>query len=112
MNPAHFSDRLGENHAAVYIFECEGKRLATLTRNRTQGINLSTLLPDSCRSNLARFLLQDPNFQTRISCGDVGEWIRANTTRYNILIPAAYVRQFVHFAEAFFILKCCPRFEE
>ena len=39
------------------------------------------------------------------------DWLIANTNRYNILIPEKYGKKFVHFVEAFFILKCDPIFE-
>jgi hypothetical protein len=55
--------------------------------------------------------MADEGFRSVIGGGDCGEWIRNNTTRYNILIPVELGKPFLHFAEAFLILKLRPKFE-
>lgn len=62
-------------------------------------------------STLAKSLLRDPFYNQIIGNETPKNWIRNNTTRYNILIPQHYNKNFVNFTEAYFILKCNPRFE-
>lgn len=109
----HVRTKLRAGYAAVYIFVWNGQCLKVGKVNQKSSARYSSqhYLPKSCRSNLALSLLGDAEFSSFIGGGDVGEWIRKNTTRYNILIPVELGERFVHFAEAFFILKCRPRFE-
>ena len=62
-------------------------------------------------STLSKSLSNDSKFSALIGDATPGEWLKINTTRFNILIPDTLSKNFVNFAEAFFILKCNPRFE-
>jgi hypothetical protein len=109
----HIPLALPANKAAVYIFKWNdiylkvGKVNASSSpRYQSQHYN-----PDSSKSNLSRSLLSDAEFQPLIGNEIVGDWIKSNTIRFNVLIPSSLGKNFVHFTEAFFILKCNPRFE-
>jgi hypothetical protein len=56
--------------------------------------------------------MNSPDFETLFDDFEVGEWLKLNTTRYNILIPTELGKRFVHFVEAYFLLKCNPIFED
>jgi len=110
----HIPVKLPEGKCAVYIFEYAGEFLKvgqvgskSSARFLSQHYN-----PKSSNSNLAKSL--EKNKQHYSITEDVNIWIKKNTTRYNILIPANSDKQinyFLNFAEAFFILKCKPKFE-
>ena len=105
---------LPANTAAIYILKWNDTYLKVGKANANSNARYQShhYNPNSSRSNLSRSLLEDSEFQALIGVGDVGEWIKANTTRFNILIPSNLGKDFIHFAEAFFILKCSPRFED
>ena len=110
----HVPPRLRDGKAAVYIFVSSGEclkvgKVNSKSRARYQSQHYSS---KSSRSNLARSLLGDEGFRSLIGSDECGEWIRRNTTRYNILIPEELGKEFLHFAEAFFILRLQPKFEE
>lgn len=65
---------------------------------------------DTSRSNLAKSLMSDPYFKDILGKTHPGDWVKANTTRYNVLIPASAGELFLHFAYIFFVWKCSPRF--
>ena len=104
---------LPQRHGAVYVFVRDGQclKVGKVNARSNPRYQFQHYRPDSCRSNLALSLLGDAEFCASIGNRDVGEWMRQNTTRYNILIPAEVGERFVHFAEAFFILKYRPTFE-
>lgn len=104
---------LPANSAAVYIFKWNDNylKVGKVNSNSNPRYQSHHYNPDSSRSNLSQSLLSDTEFQVLLGYRYVGEWIKVNTTRYNILIPSSFGKNFVHFAEAFFILKCNPRFE-
>jgi hypothetical protein len=109
----HSPTELPDGKAAVYVFVANGEclkvgKVNSKSRSRFRYQHYSA---ESSRSNLARSLMGDEVFQSMIGNSDCGEWIRKNTTRYNILIPVELGEAFVHFAEAFMILKLNPRFE-
>ena len=110
---SHLPRALPPGKAAVYVFVLNGNCLKVGKANKRSNARYQSqhYNPKSCRSNLALSLLADAEFQPIITSGNAGGWIRQNTTRYNILIPEDLGPEFVHFAEAFFILKFRPRFE-
>lgn len=109
----HIPLALPANSAAVYIFKWKDNylKVGKVNTNSNARYQSQHYNPDSSRSNLAKSLLSDTEFQALLGDGNVGEWLKANTTRFNIIIPNNLGKNFVHFAEAFFILKCNPRFE-
>ncbi len=109
----HIPLALPANSAAIYIFKWNDNylKVGKVNANSNARYQSQHYNPDSSRSNLSKSLLSDTEFQTLLGDGNVGEWLKSNTTRFNILIPSNLGKNFVHFAEAFFILKCNPKFE-
>lgn len=109
----HIPLALPANSAAVYIFKWNDHylKVGKVNSNSNARYQSQHYNPASSGSNLSKSLLSDTAFQALLGDSNVGEWIKANTTRFNILIPSNLGKNFVHFAEAFFILKCNPRFE-
>jgi len=109
----HIPLRLPANSAAVYIFKWNNVYLKVGKVNAKSNARYQSqhYNPNSSGSNLSKSLLRDIEFREMFNYLSVGEWIRTNTIRFNILIPINLGQNFVHFAEAFFILKCSPRFE-
>ena len=109
----HIPVKLPTNKAAIYIFKWNDTYLKVGKVNSKSNARYQSqhYNPNSSNSNLSKSLLSDTEFQALVGDVTVGEWIKENTTRFNILIPTNLEKNFVHFAEAFFILKCNPRFE-
>ena len=99
------------NSAAVYIFEWNKVYLKVGKVNSNARYQSHHYNPNSSNSNLSKSLLSITEFQPLIGDSSIGDWIKMHTTRYNIIIPNNLGKNFVHFAEAFFILKCQPKFE-
>jgi hypothetical protein len=110
---SHIPQALPVNMAAVYIFKWQDTYLKVGKVNSKSNARYQSqhYNPNSSNSNLSKSLLQDPAFQLHLDNVNITEWVKANTTRFNILIPSRLGKNFIHFAEAFFILKCSPRFE-
>lgn len=99
---------------AVYIFEHENKYLKVgkvSGETNNDRYYQHHYIIKGANSTLAKSLVNDSEYSKLFKNEDVKDWILNQTSRYNILIPKVYGRNFVNFAEAFFILKCDPRFE-
>ena len=117
----HTPEPLKEKYGAVYIFRMKDESLF----KNSLGDFLKVGKVSSPKSNprytyqhykasangstLAKSLVNDPKINVKES--DVKNWILENTERYNLIIPNR-TRNFIHFAEAFYILKLQPRFEK
>src|SRR5690554_5009021 len=108
----HLTPALPNGFSAVYIFKREeevlkighcGLNCTPCFQGRHYGFNFP--------STLARSLINHEGWIDLYNENTVGNWIKENTTRYNIYIPASYGNYFRNFAEAFFILKYHPLFE-
>ena len=105
---------LPKGYSAVYIFKNEkiclkvGMVSGSNANPRYQSQHYYTKAP----STLSKSLLKDRIYKQKIGELNTREWLILNTTRYNILIPENYNKHFVNFVEAYFILKCKPRFEK
>jgi hypothetical protein len=109
----HIPLPLPPNSAAVYVFEWNKVylKVGKVNSNSNARYQSHHYNPNSSNSNLAKSLLSNAEFQSLIDNGSIGDWIKMHTTRYNIIIPIKLGKNFVHFAEAFFILKYKPKFE-
>lgn len=115
---SHIPLELPANSAAVYIFKWNNfyLKVGKVNANSNARYQSQHYNPGSSPSNLARTLRGEPEFHAMAAIiepndNNWGDWIKTNTTRYNIIIPSNLGKNFVHFAEAFFILKCTPMFE-
>lgn len=110
----HIPTLLPNGFGAVYIFEWgnEYLKVGKVNANSNPRYQFHHYNETSSRSNLSKSLLNDTEFDDLLDGISPGDWIKNNTTRYNILIPSILGKNFINFAEAFFILKCNPRFED
>jgi hypothetical protein len=112
----HISSSLPNGFAAVYIFKWQNGylKVGKVNANSNARYQSQHYSANSSPSNLAKTLRNESEFHALTAQSaetDWGRWIKENTTRFNILIPEKFGKNFVHFAEAFFILKCQPMFE-
>jgi hypothetical protein len=109
----HIPLQLPRGFAAVYIFKWNDSYLKVGKVNSKSNARYQSqhYNPDSSLSNLSKSLLKEPEFEALIGDMTPGKWLKENTSRFNIIIPSHLGKNFVHFVEAFFILKCNPRFE-
>ena len=112
-NNTHIPLQLPIGYSAIYIFKWNESYLKVGKVNSKSNARYQSqhYNPNSSNSNLSKSLLSEPEFEALLGDTMPGDWLRNNTTRFNILIPERLGKNFVHFAEAFFILKCNPRFE-
>ncbi|WP_418637136.1 hypothetical protein [Winogradskyella sp.] len=108
----HLTPALPNGFSAIYIFEHQdrvlkvghcGLNCTPCFQSRHYGFAFPSTLAKSLMNNAERNHLYEEN--------TVGDWIKENTTRYNIYIPASYGNYFRYFAESYFILKYHPLFE-
>lgn len=110
----HIPAKLENGFFAVYIFKHKktylkvGKVSGATNNDRYYQHHY---IVKASNSNLAKSLVADKNLFREVKERAVRDWIIANTSRYNILIPKKYGAAFVNFAEAFFILRFNPFFE-
>jgi hypothetical protein len=102
---------LPEAKIAVYVFFHKGQclKVGKVGPNSNARYTSQHYNPGSSNSNLAKSILESPD---RIGVGPVepgfvGEWVKANTDRVNILLPARCGVPFLTLAEAF--LQCSLR---
>ncbi|HUZ34043.1 MAG TPA: hypothetical protein VMV19_18340 [Xanthobacteraceae bacterium] len=69
--------------------------------------------PNSSNSNLAATLLERGREieLSEFSRDNIGEWIKSNTARANVLLPTTISKRTLNFAEAFFHILWKPVFE-
>lgn len=100
---------------AVYAFFHDGQALKvgkagakSAARYTSQHYN-----PNSAMSTLARSILMNPAKLGLASLGDVaiGDWIRENTARVNLLVPASSGMPILSLLEAFLHVRWKPLFE-
>lgn len=116
-NEEHIQKDLPQNAGAVYIFKYQDEylkvgKVSSFTSNPRY--KYQHYQPSSNGSTLARSLLNSDEF--KIDSKALKTWIKENTTRINIIIPHLEndferTKKFIHFVEAYFILKCNPKFE-
>lgn len=111
----HKPSGLPAGKMAVYAFFLKGHALKvgkvganSDARYRSQHYN-----PNSAGSNLARSILANP---ARIGAAgvddlNVGEWIRLNTDRINLLVPASLGDPMLSLLESFLHVRWKPVFE-
>lgn len=100
------------NHSAIYLFKL-GQEVLKVGHC---GINCNPCFQSrhyglAFDSTLARSLLNYEEWNEIYNEENISNWIKHNTTRYNIYIPQSYGNYFRYFAESFFILKYKPKFE-
>lgn len=110
----HIPTSLPLNSSAIYIFKWNDfyLKVGKVNENSNARYQSQHYNPNSSASNLSKSLLKDAEFQALLGDYAIGSWVKENTTRFNIIIPSHFGKKFVHFAEAFFILKCNPKFED
>ncbi|MBK6771243.1 MAG: hypothetical protein IPG78_03685 [Ignavibacteria bacterium] len=103
---------LPKGFSAVYVFKYKNKYLKVGKANsKSKARYISQHYnPKSCKSNLSKSINSNLGFKGIMNKTVPGKWLKENTTRYNILIPNSYGKNFVNFAEAYFLLKCNPTF--
>jgi hypothetical protein len=110
----HAPKKLKTGYFAVYMFKYRreylkvGKVSGTMNNDRFYQHHY---IEKAANSNLAKSILSDTELSLKLNNRDIREWICNETHRFNILIPKKYGASFVHFVEAFFILRCNPRYE-
>jgi hypothetical protein len=109
----HRPTRLQRGFAAIYIFKWNDNylKVGKVNSNSNARYQSQHYNPNSSNSNLSKSIINEPEFEALLGDIHPGDWLKIHTDRYNILIPERLGKNFVHFVEAYFILKCNPMFE-
>ena len=107
----HVQLELPNGMQAVYIFKYEDIYLKVgkagiFNKARYRSHHYKHIYANN---NLALSLIIDPEIITP-EADFINIWIRENTTRFNLLIDVNLGVNFLNFMEAFFILKCDPKY--
>lgn len=112
--PHRSPSNLPKGKMAIYGFWYDGKWLKigrvgpkSNARYTNQHYN-----PNGGRSTLAKSLLNDSSiWNGRVQPENIGEWIKNNTNRVNILLDSKHGLILLAFLEAFLHLRSEPRYE-
>lgn len=108
--------RLPKGKMAIYAFWYDGEWLKigmagpkSNARYTSQHYNIR-----SARSTLSASLVNDPRMveSSEVSAETVGDWIKYETCRVNILIDEGYDKLLLNLLEAFLHLRLNPRYEK
>lgn len=107
----HKPIKLPKECGAVYIFKYKNSylKIGKVGNNSNPRYQHQHYRVSSNISTFAKSLVNDNN--NNLTKENVSDWIKENTTRYNIIIPCKYDSKFRNFVEAFFILKYQPKYE-
>jgi hypothetical protein len=107
--------RLPSGKMAVYAFWFNGEwlKIGMAGPNSNARYTSQHYSPNSAMSTLAKSLQNDPEMARRFDANTkaVGEWMRANCNRVNILLDARQDRLLLAMLEAFLHLRLKPRYE-
>jgi hypothetical protein len=106
--------RLPKGKMAVYGFWHDGKWLKIGKSGPKSNARYTSqhYSPSSSRSNLARSLVNDPTMSGIGDAGlNIGDWIKRNTNRVNILLDEEHGNFMLNFLEAFLHLRLKPKYE-
>lgn len=111
----HVPNKLPKGKMAVYIFIAKDQSICykvgkvgvnSNARYQSQHYN-----PDSSKSNLAKSLLDDYDINDKFNGDNIADWIKTNTTRINLLLPANKSVFILNLLEAFLQIRFQPKYE-
>jgi len=110
----HKTESLPKGKMAIYIFIYNDicLKVGKVGPNSNPRYNSQHYNPKSSKSNLAKSILADDYFKTfDITEKNVGEWIKKNTRRINILLDENLGYFILNYIEAYFQLTYKPKYE-
>ena len=109
----HQQGALPNGQMAVYCFfqGAQALKIGKANTGSNPRYQYQHYLPNSYGSVLAKSLLNDPQYLGQFNQNTVGDCIKNNVIRYNIVLSAQHHRNILHFIEAFLILKFEPKYE-
>ncbi len=114
-NKPHHAPTLPADHMGVYAFFQEGQALKVGMAGAKSGprFKFQHYKPTSAKSNLAKSILMNSARvgAVGVSPESVGNWIKMNTDRVNLLLPATVGRPILSLLESFLHVRWKPLFE-
>jgi hypothetical protein len=109
----HKTEILPKGKMAVYAFfygnEC--LKIGKAGPKSNARYNSQHYNPESSKSNLAKSLVNDSEFNDKVNLDNVSQWIKENTQRINVLIDQKVGILVLNFCEVFLQLYFKPRYE-
>jgi hypothetical protein len=100
---------------AVYIFLCKNTaaclKAGKVFKNSNARYRYQHYNPHGAKSSLAASLLNDGDAPAAITLSNVGNWIKDNTVRINLLLSAAKKAAALNLLEAFVQARLKPKYE-
>ena len=115
LRPHEPPKHLPGNRMAVYVFFLNGQALKVGKVGPKSNARYTSqhYLPGSAKSNLARSILLNPARigAVNVDSVSVGNWIKQNTDRVNLLLPAVMGDSMLSLLESFLQVRWKPLFE-
>jgi hypothetical protein len=105
---------LPKGKMAVYIFEKDPQHILKVGKvfeKSSARYKQQHYSPASSNSNLAKSLLNDGKYSKKFDKQTVGDWIKDNTRRINMLLPASRGVFTLNLLEAFLHARLRPKYE-
>ena len=110
----HTPTALPRGKMAIYIFRHDNGflKIGKVGPNSNARFQTQHYSPSSSKSNLAKSLLDDEQGPCReLSFNEIGEWMKKNLHRTDIMIDAHAGMEVLCFVESFFHLHFLPKYE-
>lgn len=106
--------KLKANEMAVYTFAKDELflKVGKVYKNSNMRYCYQHYRPNSSNSNLAKSLLNDLDyFNNNLNENSISDWIKENTTRFNLIIDSRHGIFVLNFIESFLHLCLQPKYE-
>jgi hypothetical protein len=110
----HKPRTLPSGKMGVYSFVYQGQflKIGKAGPNSHARFHSQHYHPTNSRSNLANSILNDPEMREfNLTPETIGDWIKKNTRRIDVLLDASLGMFVLNFVEAFLHLACKPKYE-
>ena len=109
----HLTNILPVGKKAVYMFFYDSVclKIGKVGKKSNARYNSQHYNPNSSKSNLAKSILLDNNFPVIITNDEIGDWIKNNTQRVNIILDDIFDVFVLNFIEAYLQLMLKPKYE-
>lgn len=113
---AHIPSQLPKGHMAVYIFFDKTSdsclKVGKVGRNSNARYQSQHYSPNSSKSNLANSVLNDADLKSSVDVqNNIGQWIKQNTKRINLILHSDKGIPTLNLLEAFVQGRLKPRYE-
>lgn len=109
----HVPTRLPDGKMAVYTFVYNGKflKIGQVYKNSNSRYQSQHYSIHSNGSTLAKSLFYDETMANIVDCNNIGQWIKSNCERFDVIIDAKFGKLALNFVEGLLHYQYCPKYE-